>query len=38
MSASKATHPVVFEFLVQTGIGFANLLVENTAEGAHRNL
>jgi aspartate oxidase len=35
MSASEAPHAVIVEFLVKTGIGFADSLVENTAEGGH---
>ena len=35
MSASKAAHAVVGELLVEAGIGLANSLVENTAEGGH---
>ena len=35
MSASEAAHAVVGELLVEAGIGLANSLVENTAEGGH---
>jgi hypothetical protein len=35
MSASEAAYAVIFELLVQTGIGLANSLVENTAQGGH---
>jgi hypothetical protein len=35
VSAGEAAHAVVFELFVKGGIGFANVLVENTAEGAH---
>ena len=35
MSASEAAHAVVLELLDKRGIGFADLLVENGAEGGH---
>jgi hypothetical protein len=38
VSASEAAHTIVFKLLVETGIGLANSLVENTAEGGHGNL
>jgi hypothetical protein len=33
MSAGEAAHAVVIELFVQLSIGFANSLVENTAQG-----
>ncbi len=38
MSASEAAHAIVVELLEERGIGFADLLVENGAEGGHGNL
>jgi hypothetical protein len=38
MSASKTAHPVVIELLIKMRSGFANPLVQNTAESAHGNL
>ena len=38
MSAGEAAHAIVFELLVERGIGFADLLVENSAEGGHGEL
>jgi hypothetical protein len=38
MSASEATHAAVLELLIEAGIGFADSLIENTAEGRHWNL
>ncbi len=35
MSAGEAAHAIVLELLVESGIGFANSLVENGAEGGH---
>jgi hypothetical protein len=35
VSAGEAAHAVVLELFVKSGIGFADVLVENTAEGAH---
>jgi len=35
MSASEAAHAIVLDLLVEIGIGFADLLVENGAEGGH---
>jgi hypothetical protein len=35
MSAGEAANPVVFELLVKTGVGFADSLVENSAECGH---
>src|SRR6202035_974974 len=35
MAASEAAYAVVVELLVKAGIGLANSLVENTAEGGH---
>jgi hypothetical protein len=35
MSAGEAAHAVVIELFVQPSIGFANSLVENTAQGGH---
>jgi len=38
MSAGEAAHAVVLEFFEKGGIGFADLLVENGAEGGHGEL
>ena len=38
MSASEAAHAIVVELLEERGIGFADLLVENGAEGGHGEL
>jgi len=35
MSAGEATHALVVELLVKSGIGLADALVENSAEGGH---
>jgi hypothetical protein len=35
MSAGEAAHAIVLDLLVEIGIGFADLLVENGAEGGH---
>jgi hypothetical protein len=38
MSTSEAAHAIVVELLDERGIGFADLLVENGAEGGHGEL
>jgi len=38
MSAGETAQAVVVELLVEGGIGFADLLVEKTAERGHENL
>ena len=38
VSAGEATDAVVLEFFVETGIGFADSLVENGTEGGHGDL
>jgi hypothetical protein len=38
VSAGEAAHAIVLDLLVEIGIGFADLLVENGAEGGHEDL
>jgi hypothetical protein len=38
MTASEAAHAIILELLEERGIGFADLLVENSAEGGHVEL
>jgi hypothetical protein len=38
MAAGEATHAVVVELFVKTGISLANVFVENAAEGGHGRL
>jgi hypothetical protein len=38
MAAGKTSDAVVFEFLVENWISFANSLIEDVAQGGQRNL